>query len=454
MEIFELAWEADPTRRFGVLAHRPWAILLDSCRDRAGRGRFDIFSADPGVTLEVRGREAVVTRHGERQVLRGNPFALLRTLLQPREEPEPDGEWPFRGGAMGYFAYELGHACAGLPSSRETSPGYPEMAVGIYDWAVINDHEKRRSVLICAGHDPRTQEVCAWLREHLDAQVAGVPPAGYRVHSAVRAQTPRDEYHEAFARVQEYIRAGDCYQVNLTQKFSARSEGSLWHAYREARVLNPAPYSAYFHHPEVEIASSSPERFLSVRAGEVETRPIKGTLRLGEDPEAERLALHTSAKDRAENLMIVDLLRNDLGKNCATGSITVPELFAVESFATVHQLVSTVRGHLRAGRDSLDLLEGCFPGGSITGAPKRRAMEIIGELEPVPRGVYCGSLGYLGHDGAMDTSIAIRTLVQHGNETSFHAGGGLVADSRADAEYQECMDKAAALRATLEAFRA
>jgi para-aminobenzoate synthetase component 1 len=255
----------------------------------------------------------------------------------------------------------------------------------------------------------------------------------------------RAEYEQAFERIRRYIVDGDCYQVNLAQRFEAQACGDPWRGYLALRHLSPAPHGAYLNLPFAQVMSVSPERFLQVRNREVETRPIKGTRPRAVDPrlDAERAqALAASAKDRAENVMIVDLLRNDLAKNCRLGSVHVPRLFAVESFAGVHHLVSTVRGELAQGRDALDLLRGCFPGGSITGAPKVRAMQIIEELERYRRGIYCGCIGYLGDDGAMDTSIAIRTLVHRAGTVRYWAGGGIVADSVAAEEYQETLDKA------------
>jgi para-aminobenzoate synthetase component 1 len=259
-----------------------------------------------------------------------------------------------------------------------------------------------------------------------------------------------------FARIQRYITAGDCYQVNLAQRFSAPVAGDSWLAFQALRRLNPAPYSAYLNHPACRVLSSSPERFLEVRGGRVETKPIKGTRPRAAAPEADSALareLSESLKDRAENLMIVDLLRNDLGKVCAPGSVAVPRLFGLESFATVHHLVSTVIGRLADGLDAVALLRGAFPGGSITGAPKLRSMEIIEELEPHRRGLYCGAIGWLGFNGDMDTNIAIRTLVASEGEMRFWAGGGIVADSHADAEYQECLDKAAAMLRLLARHR-
>jgi para-aminobenzoate synthetase component 1 len=260
-------------------------------------------------------------------------------------------------------------------------------------------------------------------------------------------------YTAAFNRIQYYLREGDCYQVNLAQRFVANCEGDPWRAYQLLRQLNAAPFSGYLNLPEVQILSSSPERFLKLTKDFVETKPIKGTRPRKQDDCEDRQQiklLENSRKDRAENLMIVDLLRNDIGKTCKNGSVKVPKLFAVETYATVHHLVSTVTGRLADNQHALDLLKSCFPGGSITGAPKIRAMEIIEELEPNRRGVYCGAIGYIGFNGNMDSNIAIRTLVHSKGTIRFWAGGGIVNDSTVDEEYQECFDKAAALLELLQ----
>jgi para-aminobenzoate synthetase component 1 len=279
-------------------------------------------------------------------------------------------------------------------------------------------------------------------------QTIGWQLADFAVLGEVRSNMDRSRYGRAFDRIRTYIREGDCYQVNLAQRFAAYCSGNPWSAYQALRTFNPAPFSAFLNTPQVQVLSSSPERFLKVQDRLVETKPIKGTRPRHPDPARDAASaeeLRNSLKDRAENLMIVDLLRNDIGKNCAPGSVHVPGLFEVESYATVHHLVSTVHGRLAEDRDALDLLRGCFPGGSITGAPKIRSMEIIEELEPHRRGIYCGAIGYVGFDGNMDTNIAIRTLVHSGNTIRFWAGGGIVADSDPELEYQECYHKAAAL---------
>ncbi len=449
----ELPYRPDSAELFEAIADEPWAVFLDSGRPRSTAGRLDILAARPFATLVTRGGMTEIRRFGEARLSPADPFDLLREHL------EADGratDLPFAGGAIGYFGYDLARRLERLPSRARDAEGIPELAVGIYDWAVLVDHEARAAWLVSAGRDPRT--AASW--DALLALFSDPPPAAarrpFQVTGPVRANFDAETYRRAFARIQRYITAGDCYQVNLAQRFSAPVAGDSWLAFQALRRLNPAPYSAYLNHPACRVLSSSPERFLEVRDGRVETKPIKGTRPRAAAPEADSALareLSESIKDRAENLMIVDLLRNDLGKVCAPGSVAVPRLFGLESFATVHHLVSTVIGRLADGLDAVALLRGAFPGGSITGAPKLRSMEIIEELEPHRRGLYCGAIGWLGFNGDMDTNIAIRTLVASEGEMRFWAGGGIVADSQADAEYQECLDKAAAMLRLLARHR-
>ncbi len=446
----ELPYHADSAALFEAVADRPWAVFLDSGLHYPGQARYDIITAEPHLRLVTRGAMTEVHAEGT-ELSRADPFELLRTHLAM--DPAAAGDLPFSGGAIGYFGYDLARRIEHLPSQARDSERIPDMVLGIYDWAVVVDHSERRTWLAGQGRDPDTDRKWAALVRLFSAPRAERQRASFRVTTPVHSNFTPLGYGHAFNRVLDYIRAGDCYQVNLAQRFSARAEGDPWLAYQRLRLINPAPYSTYISTPYAQILSASPERFLSVRNGQVETKPIKGTRpRAGHARlDAELIAeLVASEKDRAENLMIVDLLRNDLSKNCALGSVKVPRLFEVESFATVHHLVSTVTGQLAPGRDAIDLLRGAFPGGSITGAPKVRAMQIIEELEPHRRGVYCGAIGYVGYDGNMDTNIAIRTLVHAHGTVRFWAGGGIVADSQCEAEYQETFDKAAALLSLLQ----
>jgi para-aminobenzoate synthetase component 1 len=446
----ELPYHQDSARLFEGIADLPWAVLLDSGRHDPGQSRYDILSAQPYVRLVTRGPLTEI--YGDTiELSRADPFALVRQALAA--DPACGGGVPFCGGAIGYFGYDLARRLERLPATAEDAERIPEMAVGIYDWAVVVDHLERRSWLVGQGRDPETDIKWGGLVERFSAPAPEKGRAQFRILSPVASNLAHEAYARAFRRIRGYIHDGDCYQVNLAQRFSAAASGDPWLAYQRLRIINPAPYSAYLNTPYAQILSASPERFLKVEGGRVETRPIKGTRpRAGHARlDAELIEeLRASGKDRAENLMIVDLLRNDLSKSCRPGSVKVPKLFDVESYATVHHLVSTVTGELRDDRDALDLLRGSFPGGSITGAPKLRAMQIIEELEPQRRGVYCGAIGYIGFDGAMDLNIAIRTLVHSHGTVRFWAGGGIVADSRLEDEYQETFDKAAALLKLLQ----
>lgn len=430
-----LPYPPDPVQTFAILRSGwPHAAWLDG----AAGGRYSVLAADPErLLVSAGGRTRVMPRGGPSRVSAADPLAELADSLGPAVPAEP----PFSGGAIGYFGYELGRR---LQGQAPAPGGCPEMAVGIYRWALVLDHARRTAVL--RGAPPAG--VAAALR-------APPPPAalGDWVPRGPVSVTPDAAgYRAAFARVARYIRDGDCYQVNLARTFRAPFSGDALAVYRDLRRLAGGPFSAYLDLPGGPVLSGSPERFLALRAGRVETRPIKGTRPRAAEPAADaaiRAALAASAKDRAENVMIVDLLRNDLGRSCATGSIRVPELCALETYATVHHMVSAVTGRLAPGRHATDLLRDCLPGGSITGAPKYRAMEIIDELEPAPRGVYCGAIGYLGFDGAMDTSVAIRTATACAGVLEYRAGGGLVADSACAEELEETEIKAAAFRRLL-----
>jgi para-aminobenzoate synthetase component 1 len=442
-------WDA-VARRFRTLAREPWAAWLDSAAADS-HDRFDVLVADPYVTLQTRGVTTQITRRGGTpRESRQSPFELLREQLGQASAGAPG--LPFSGGAVGYFGYDLGRQLERIPSVAAADIAMPDLAIGLYDWAVVVDHAARRTWLVGNGRDERTFVRWPELIATLSAEPP-LEPEPFRVRARPRPNLDRAAYAAAFRAVQEHIRRGDCYQVNLTQRFEAEATGDAWHAYVRLRDINPAPFAAYLDFPDGKIVCSSPERFLRLHEGRVETKPIKGTRPRSRDPARDRALaeeLRASAKDRAENVMIVDLLRNDLGKCCVPGSVRASKLFDIESFASVHQLVSTVEGRLAPGKDALDLVAACFPGGSITGAPKVAAMKIIEELEPQRRSVYCGSIGYIGFDGNMDLNIAIRTLVQQGERVYTWAGGGVVADSNVDAEYQECLDKAAAMLAVMD----
>jgi para-aminobenzoate synthetase component 1 len=447
--ITALPYFADSATLFSPIAHKLWAVFLDSGYPHSQQGRYDIIAADPVCTLVTHGELTEINRQGVVTQSSANPFDLVKAQLLPVDNGDTL-DLPFNGGAIGYFSYDLARRLEHLPVLAEDAEGIAEMAVGIYHWAVIVDHQQQQSFLIARQLDEST-----W--QNLIVQFSQLPTVPhhepFQVTSPVQSNMDKVAYRKAFDRIKHYLKEGDCYQVNLTQRFSASCLGNLWVAYQSLRELNAAPFSAYLNLPEVQILSSSPERFLRLADGIVETKPIKGT-RPRKTDEAEdqqqKQQLMNSTKDRAENVMIVDLLRNDISKTCT--DVKVPVIFDVETYTTVHHLVSTVTGVLADNQHALDLLKSCFPGGSITGAPKIRAMEVIEELEPHRRGVYCGAIGYIGFNGNMDSNIAIRTLVHSNNTIRFWAGGGIVNDSVVEEEYQECFDKAAALLDLLQKF--
>lgn len=423
---------------FTPLAHQPWAMLLHSGNAKHSHNRFDIIVADPIATLTTYQQETTISEQEYAPIISdSDPFDLLQKLLdkyQPKSKEQT--EFPFNGGALGLWSYDLGRRIEKLPEIAATEIQFPDMAVGIYLWALIVDHHNKTTTLI--SHDDIDARL-AWLQ--------GQKPARknkFQLTSAWQSNMSEETYHHNIARIHEYLRNGDCYQINLAQRFKAKYKGDEWNAFLALLEQNGAPFSSFIRLPENTIISISPERFILLQDGDIQTRPIKGTLPRLEDEQAdlaqaEKLA--NSVKDRAENLMIVDLLRNDIGRVAVPGSVRVPELFAVEAFPAVHHLVSTVTAKLAPQYQATDLLRACFPGGSITGAPKIRAMEIIEELEPHRRHGYCGAIGYISFCGNMDSNITIRTLLTYKKQIYCWAGGGIVADSQADKEYQETFDK-------------
>jgi para-aminobenzoate synthetase component 1 len=366
---------------------------------------------------------------------------------------------------MGYFAYDLGRFVERVPETTVDDVPMADCHLGFYGAILTIDHVDGRAWVSAIGAPETDGQAASRLAEaradELAARMAAVGAAPAPSEQArrapalqVRSNFTWGEYLGAVRRAKEYIAAGDIYQVNLSQRLSVPLATASLDLYRRLRESNPSPFAGYFETPDGAVVSCSPERFLQVRGREVETRPIKGTRPRGGTPEEDaRLAadLLASEKDRAENVMIVDLERNDIGRVCEFGSVHVPELFALESYATVHHLVSTVRGRLRPECTALDCLRACFPGGSITGAPKVRSMEIIEELEPTRRGVYTGAIGYLCFSGDMDVNIVIRTAIVKDGTAHFQVGGGIVADSDPEAEYQETLDKGRAFGDALAA---
>ncbi|MFW0767099.1 aminodeoxychorismate synthase component 1 [Trabulsiella odontotermitis] len=438
LSIMTLPWREDAAEHwFSALSATPWAMLLHSGYADHPYSRYDIVVAAPRCTLVTRGDTTTLHHGSDVHTSTDDPLTLLQQALDDCGiHPPADEALPFLGGALGLFGYDLGRRFEHLPSVAENDIALADMAVGIYDWALIVDHSLKRVTLLSYG-DPAAR--LQWLESQTRPA-----EADFALTSPWRSNLSRESYGEKFRQVQAYLHSGDCYQVNLAQRFQARCAGDAWQAFVRLNRQNRAPFSAFLRLDDGAVASLSPERFIHLQQGAIQTRPIKGTLPRLSDPAADSKQAETlaaSPKDRAENLMIVDLMRNDIGRVAVPGSVKVPELFVVEPFPAVHHLVSTITATLPAHLHATDLLRAAFPGGSITGAPKVRAMEIIDELEPQRRNAWCGSIGYLSFCGNMDTSITIRTLTMIDGNVYCSAGGGIVADSEESAEYQETFDK-------------
>ncbi len=438
-----LPYLADSTAYFERIRDLGDAVFLDSGRPLSPYGRFDIIAAAPAEQI----------RYSYSKDNSTQPFDLLRELQARYNISETsDPDLPFCGGLIGHFSYDLGRALESLPEQAEKDTELPDMIVGVYLWALVVDHELERCTLVAVS-DADTVDNSELDKIEALLRCEKLGSGEFSLTGKFQSNVSEQQYHEALAKIDHYIHSGDCYQVNFAQRFSSGYKGDPWLAYKKLRQAAPVPYSAFIDAEQGAVLSLSPEQFLEVKEGQVTTKPIKGTRPRSAD-KAEDAALkeelRNATKDRAENLMIVDLLRNDLSKVCEHGSVKVPRLFAVESYRNVHHLVTTVTGQLDQQYSPIDLLEHCFPGGSITGAPKIRAMEIIDELEPHRRSIYCGSIGYISFCGRMDTSITIRTLLCENNKIHCWAGGGIVADSVSDMEYEETYNKVNNLLHALE----
>lgn len=432
---------------FSRVESESWAMLLRSASESHIDSRFDILVAQPVATLETLGATTRVNVNGVIKELDQDPFELLNQYQQqllPNLSQHLD--LPFVGGALGYFSYDLGRRVEQIPEIAKHDLDTPDMAVGLYEWAVVVDHKLKMACVVGQNIEQHWQ----WLNEQ---PLSPSQSTDFKLTGPWTSNMTLQEYSNKFEQVQEYLLSGDCYQINLAQRFQAPYQGSEWQAYEKLELFNAAPFSAFIRMENSSILSISPERFLGLNSGIIETKPIKGTRPRSEDPSvdlANAADLSEAEKDQAENLMIVDLLRNDIGRVAKPGTVNVPKLFDIESFPAVHHLVSTIRAELDSQYSANDLLRACFPGGSITGAPKVRAMQIIEELEPHRRSAYCGSIGYISRNGRMDTSITIRTLVAEQQHIYAWAGGGVVADSECDSEYQETLDKLSRILPVLE----
>lgn len=446
---------------FGVFRHfanEPYGFFLDSGMDPETSGRYSFMGIEPFLLFSARRRDIRVNCQGWKKSFTGDPFVILKEFLGRYTSDFRHEGIPFWGGAVGWFSYDLKDFIERLPDTAVRDTAIGDCELGFYDVVLIFDNLLGRSYIASTGFPETAKRRSLRARARLDtmknrlARLCSGAPRSFADHSGIEtglvSNFTRDEYIAAVLKAKDYIRKGDIYQVNLSQRFSAETGKEPLHVYDVLRRINPAPFAAYLNYGDVQVASASPERFIKISGRHIETRPIKGTRPRGRDRSEDRLLrekLKRSVKDRAENLMIVDLERNDLGRICEYGSVNVREFMLCEEFPTVFHLTSTVEGRLPEGVGAIDVLRNCFPGGSITGAPKIRSMQIIEELEGIKRNLYTGSIGYIGFNGDMDTSIVIRTLIFHRDKLYFSVGGGIVHDSVPEKEYDETLHKARAL---------
>jgi para-aminobenzoate synthetase component 1 len=452
-------WEEIPDKLYA----RPYSFFLDS-GGRFPGARYAFLGSDPFLVFKCTGRDIAIEQNGHGRKFTQDPFACLKTLMAGYRVTATAPLPPFIGGAVGYFGYDLARVIETVPESARDDIAMPDCCLGLYSTVIIVDHYERRVWVASSGLPEETPSRQRAKARHDTARITSLLAGDstdrcchseqeLRGCSELASHFDRQTYCRAVTAAKHYIAEGDIYQVNLSQRFSGPAAIAPFALFKRLRKISPAPFGAFFYGGDHHLICSSPERFLRISGQTVETRPIKGTRPRGiTEQEDRRLGeeLLASAKDRAELIMIVDLERNDLGRVCRFGSVYPAELVSLETHPVVHHLVSTIRGELAEGRDHVDCLRACFPGGSITGAPKIRAMEIIEELEPCRRKVYTGSLGYMGFNGETDLNIIIRSILHVNGFYYFHVGGGIVADSEPDLEYEETLHKA---RGMMEALK-
>ncbi len=438
--------KAEPLEVFELLREKKGCFFLDSSLNANSLGRYSFLGIDPFYVLEAKNRD---------------PFPRLREILGRYRISIPGNALPFFGGAVGYLTYDLGFTLEKkLKRSSKAGLAIPHCAFGFYNTLIIIDHFKRLLYIFSVGFPERryhlAKKLCEFNFKKIYKLLCGInslrgantkdkPKSGAL---ELKSNFTREEYISAVRRAKEYIRRGDIYQVNLSQEFQVRTDLSGYQIYKRLRKISPSCFSAYLDNGDCQILSSSPESFLRLEGDVVSTRPMKGTRPRSKNELSDlrfKQELLESAKDKAELTMIVDLERNDLGRVCNYDSIEVSKLRQLEEYSTVFQTTATVCGRLHKNKDRIDLIRACFPGGSITGCPKIRAMEIIEELEPSRRSIYTGCLGYLSFSGTMDLNILIRTILKKGQKLYFSVGGGIVADSKPEDEYQETLVKAKAM---------
>ncbi|MCS5422741.1 MULTISPECIES: aminodeoxychorismate synthase component I [Psychrilyobacter] len=427
-----------------------YPFFLDSGMDSEKLGRYSFIGVDPFLVIKSEGNRVSLEEDGKIKTMEGNPLDILQEKLNLYKIERE--EIPFVGGGVGYFSYELAHLMEKLPNTVKKDVDIPEMVMGFYDGIIIIDHRDDKKYIGAIGFKQNIEEIIKKIEKNIEQYEKKIKTEeiGKKVikNRDINSNMTEDYYLASIKKLKDYIYSGDIYQVNFTQRFQCDFQGDSNELYKNLKLINPAPFAAYLDFGEGEIISSSPERFIKLTDGTIETRPMKGTRPRGKskaEDEKLKAELINSEKDRAELLMIVDLMRNDISRVAKTGSVKVTELFHLEEYATVLQMVATIEGELKDELSAVDIIKATFPGGSITGAPKIRAMEIIDELETTARNIYTGSIGYLGFDGDMDLNIAIRTIVLKDGSAYFQVGGGIVWDSDPHEEYEESLVKGRAL---------
>jgi len=452
--IKEIKTELNSFEIYSLFKENSHSFFLDSGMDYEKLGKYSFIGFDPFIVFKSKNNDIEIIQNGETERLKGNPFSELKELLA-KYDMNYKSEIPFVGGAVGYFGYDLCHHVEKLQRTAVDDVNIPDSFLGFYDGVIIIDHRDNKVFVASIGIKDEARIVVDSIVEKIEAgedKRIDIEINYEENKKNFKSNFTKEGYIEALGRLKNYIKEGDIYQANLTQRFECTLDVSPYELYGKLRTINPAPFSSFIDFGDGHIVSSSPERFIKITDRVIETRPIKGTRPRGKTPEEDkknREELLSSEKDKAELLMIVDLERNDLGRVSKTGTVKVTELFQLEEYATVYHLVSTVIGEIKDDHEIIDVVTATFPGGSITGAPKIRAMEIIDELEPTQRNIYTGSIGYIGFNGDTDLNIVIRTIVCKDNKAYFQVGGGIVWDSDPEMEFEETLHKAKALMEAL-----
>ena len=447
INILKLGYLEDTSIVYDLIHDHDWPIYLCSNNKIFPDHKYDIITAQPREKIFFYNDKTIIEKNGKKITSTEEPIYVLKDLMKKYKNDNSD--LPFTGGAIGYISYDHGARYENI-SQKYNDFNIPSFAFGLYDWAYIADHDAKQSCLIYHEKNSFIKSII----DLLNSYPKNKKKYFFKIKSKCESNTTYDEYKKKFDKIKRYIEEGDCYQINFSQRFSAKYEGDCYSIFKKLNKVYASPYTGFINFPFIKIMTFSPECFISQNKEHVSTKPIKGTRPISKDSiENKKIIdeLLNSDKDKAENLMIVDLLRNDFGRNCKYGSVSVENLFDVETFSNVHHLVSTVNGTISNNSDIYSLLKGCFPGGSITGAPKIRAMQIIDEIECSNRGIYCGSIGYISGNDKSNLNIAIRTIFADDNTLYFWGGGGIVYDSEVELEYKETLDK---VRPLLDLFKA